>query len=74
MSEVSALAPKAKTIPLSQDEQRYEDVRRSLAVHRMVVGQPRQEYPLSSLVDRVSPERLDELRPFHQFDLRPETQ
>jgi hypothetical protein len=59
------------TIPLSQDEQRYEDHRRSLAVYRMVFGQPRQEDLLAYLVDRVSPERLEELRPLLQIDLRP---
>lgn len=59
------------TIPLSQDEQRYEDLRRSLAAYRMVFGQPRQEDLLAYLVDRVSPERLEELRPLLQIDLRP---
>jgi len=37
----------------------------------MVFGQPRQENLLSYLVDRVSPERLEELRPLLQIDLRP---
>ena len=60
------------TIPLSQDEQRYEDLQRSLAVYRMVFGQPRQEDLLAYLVDRVSPERLEELRPLLRIDLRPE--
>ena len=59
------------TIPLSQDEQRYEDLQRSLAVYRMVFGQPRQEDLLAYLVDRVSPERLEGLRPLLQIDLRP---
>ena len=59
------------TIPLSQGEQRYEDLRRSLAAYRMVFGQPRQEDLLAYLVDRVSPERLEELRGLLQIDLRP---
>jgi hypothetical protein len=59
------------TIPLSQDEQRYEDLQRSLAVYRMVFGQPRQEDLLAHLVDRVSPERLGKLRPLLRIDLRP---
>jgi len=37
----------------------------------MVFGQPRQEDLLAYLVDRVSPERLKELRPLLQIDLRP---
>lgn len=36
---------------LSQDEQRYEDLRQSLAVYRMVFGHPRQEDLLANLVD-----------------------
>jgi len=59
------------TIPLSQDVQRYEDLQRSLAVYRMVFGQPRQEDLLAYLVGRVSPERLEELRPLLRIDLRP---
>jgi hypothetical protein len=59
------------TIPLSQDDQRHEALRRSLAVYRMVFGQPRQEDLLAYLVDRVSPERLEELRDLLQIDLRP---
>jgi hypothetical protein len=37
----------------------------------MVFGQPRQEDLLTYLVDRVSPERLEELRDLLQIDLRP---
>ena len=58
-------------IPLSQDEQRYKDLRRSLAVYRMVFGQPRQEDLLAYLVDRVDEETLESLRPHLQIDLRP---
>ena len=39
---------------------------------RMVFGQPRQEDLLAHLVDSVSPERLEELRPLLRIDLRPE--
>jgi hypothetical protein len=46
------------TMPLSQDERCCEDLRRSLAVYRMVFGQPRQEDLLAYLADRVPPERL----------------
>jgi len=49
-------------LPLSRDEQRYEDLRRSLAVYRMVFGQPRQEDLVAYLIERVSPEKLDEVR------------
>ena len=58
-------------IPLSQDEQRNEDLQRSLAVYRMVFGRPRQEDLLAYLVNRVGPERLEALRGLLQIDLRP---
>ena len=61
------------TIPLSQDEQRYGDLQKSLAAYRMVFGQPRQEDLLTYLVDRVSPERLGKLKPLLQIDLRPKS-
>jgi hypothetical protein len=50
------------TVPVSQDERRYEVLRRSLAVYRMVFRRPRQEDLLAYLVDKVAPERLEELR------------
>jgi hypothetical protein len=37
----------------------------------MVFGQPRQEDLLAYLVDRVPPDRLEELRDLLQIDLRP---
>ena len=42
-----------------------------MAAYRRGFGQPRQEDLLAYLVDRVSPERLEELRPLLQIDLRP---
>jgi len=48
----------------------------TLSIHSIVaswmgVRQARQEDLLAYLVDRVSPERLEELRPLLQIDLRP---
>jgi len=60
-------------LPLSRDQQRYEDLRRSLAVYRMVFGQPRQEDLLAYLVNRVGEETLESLRPHLQIDLKPRT-
>jgi hypothetical protein len=53
-------------LPLSKDRIRQEALRRSLAVYRMVFGQPRQDDLLAFLLERV-PEavilaRLDELQ------------
>jgi hypothetical protein len=67
----AAIERHVPTIPHSQDERRYEDLRRSLAVYRMVFGQPRPEDLLAYLVDRVPPERLEALRGLLQIDLRP---
>jgi hypothetical protein len=69
----AAIERNVPTIPLSQGEQRYEDLRRSLAVYRMVLCQPRQEDLLAYLVDRMKPENFDELRPLLQIDLKPKT-
>ena len=60
-------------LPLSRDQQRYEDLRRSLAVYRMVFGQPRQEDLLAYLVNSVGEETLESLRPHLQIDLKPRT-
>ena len=54
------------TLPLSKDRIRMEALSRSLAVYRMVFGQPRQDDLLAYLTSRV-PEgviqaKLDELR------------
>lgn len=58
-------------LPLSRDAERYGDLRRSLAVYRMVFGQPRQEDLLRFLLERLGEERarwlLDRLR----IDLEP---
>ncbi len=58
-------------LPLSKDELRLEALRRSLAVYRMVFGQPRQDDLLAYLIERVPEKviraRLDELR----IDLQP---
>lgn len=53
-------------LPLSHDRARADRLRASLAVYRMVFGQPRQEDLVAYLLDRVSPDSLaslmDELR------------
>jgi hypothetical protein len=66
-----AIERRVPTIPLSQDEKRYEDLQRSLAVYRMVFGQPRQEDLLAFLVDELGEEALEILKPYLQIDLTP---
>ena len=45
--------------------------RASLAVYRMVFGQPRQDDLMAYLLDRLRDERLNELAPLLQIDLTP---
>ena len=56
--------------PLSRDGLRLEALRRSLAVYRMVFGQPRQDDLLAYLLDRVDAVTPDARRGL-QIDLQP---
>ena len=56
---------------LSRDLARLAALRRSLAVYRMVFGQPRQEELLDILRDRVPPEELEKLANDLRIDLTP---
>jgi hypothetical protein len=58
-------------LPLSRDTLLLEALRRSLAVYRMVFGQPRQDDLMTYLLERLSPERLQELAPLLRIDLCP---
>ena len=57
-------------LPLSRDQERWNQLQESLALYRLAFGQPRQEDMLAALQRRgiVSrPEEMDDLR----IDLRP---
>jgi hypothetical protein len=58
-------------LPLSVDGMRLDSLKRSLAVYRMVFGQPRQDDLLTYLLERVDPDRLRALLPLLQVDLSP---
>ena len=58
-------------LPLSKDVDRMEALRRSLAVYRMVFGQPRQDDLLEFILRNVSDERRDDLVKALTIDLRP---
>lgn len=58
-------------LPLSRDELRLEALRRSLAVYRMVFGQPRQDDLMKFLLARVPPEVLEERQRELRIDLSP---
>ena len=49
------------SLPLTRDRQLIESLRRSLAVYRLVFGQPRQDDLVEYLIKHVPKDRLDEL-------------
>ena len=58
-------------LPLSSDASQFVALKRSLAVYRMVFGQPRQDDLVAFLLERVSPEELKEIEPLLRIDLCP---
>lgn len=56
-------------LPLSWDASRLVVLKRSLAVYRMVFGQPRQDDLVAFLLERVPRERLREIEPLLRIDL-----
>lgn len=57
--------------PLSREVERFNALRESLALYRMVFGQPRQEEMLSYLSRTVPPERIEELSDRLRISLAP---
>ena len=58
-------------LPLSRDASQLKALKRSLAVYRMVFGQPRQDDLMTFLMERCSPETLREIEPSLRIDLSP---
>ena len=58
-------------LPLSRDASQLDALRRSLAVYRMVFGQPRQDDLMSFLQERFTAEALREKAASLRIDLRP---
>ncbi len=58
-------------LPLSRDAYQLEALKRSLAVYRMVFGQPRQDDLMAFLLDRFPPDELSEITSLLQIDLSP---
>jgi hypothetical protein len=61
----------ALTPPMSHDEEHMEGLRRSLAVYRMVFGQPRQEDLVAYLAQHHAPDEIKELCEELRLDLSP---
>ena len=58
-------------LPLSRDRLRLDQLRQSLAVYRMVFGQPRQEDLLAYLLERLPATQIDALMRQARIDLSP---
>lgn len=58
-------------LPLSRDALRLDDLRRSLAVYRMVFGQPRQDELLAFLLERIPAEEIEEASLEMRINLAP---
>ncbi len=58
-------------LPLSREVERAEELRRSLAIYRMVFGQPRQEDLVSYLLSRVPEENVEALGEQLRINLTP---
>ena len=58
-------------LPLSREADQLRALKRSLAVYRMVFGQPRQDDLMTFLLERCSPETLQDIEPLLRIDLSP---
>jgi hypothetical protein len=58
-------------LPFSRDRERLYALRRSLAIHRMVFGQNRQEDPIAFLLTEFPEDKREEFARELQIDLRP---
>ena len=56
-------------LPLSWDASQLQALKRSLAVYRMVFGQPRQDDLVAFLLEQVPREKLREIEPLLRIDL-----
>ena len=58
-------------LPLSRDAEQLKALKRSLAVYRMVFGQPRQDDLMAFLLEHCEPDKLEEIEPLLRIDLSP---
>jgi hypothetical protein len=59
-------------LPLSQEVERFEALRRSLAVYRLAFGQSRQEDLVAYLLEKFTEDEVDELMDRFRIDLSPQ--
>ena len=58
-------------LPLSGDASQFAALEKSLAIYRMVFGQPRQDDLMAFLLERCNPETLRDIEPQLRIDLSP---
>jgi hypothetical protein len=61
----------APNLPMSREIPRLHQLKKSLAVYRLVIGQVRQDDLLAQLGDRFTPDQLEELAVRLRVDLSP---
>jgi hypothetical protein len=59
-------------LPLSREQNRLYDLRKTLAAYRMVFGQPHQEDMLTYLLDTIPPEEIESVANELRINLEPE--
>jgi hypothetical protein len=67
----AAIERHVPALPLSRETVQLDALKRSLAVYRMVFGQPRQDDLMAYLLERLGEESLRALAPSLQIDLGP---
>ncbi len=69
----AAIERHVPALPLSREVIQLDALKRSLAVYRMVFGQPRQDDLMAYLLDRLGEESLADLASLLHIDLSPES-
>ena len=68
---IARVERRVPVLPLSRDVERLEALRRTLAIYRMVFGQPRQDDFLEFILREVPPDQQENLAATLTIDLRP---
>ena len=71
LSDGACIERYVPALPLSRDESQLKALQRSLAVYRMVFGQPRQDDLTTFLLEHCDREVLNEVAPLLRIDLSP---
>ena len=69
VSEGAHIERHVPVLPLSRDASQLKALKRSLAVYRMVFGQPRQDDLVVFILERLGPEKLENIVPLLRIDL-----